>query len=981
MPENNSRRLKKLSREALPGKRFVRVFVLLLIGLGFGSGVVSADYIGPNRTYTIQQATGCRLVFSGSGAACSGYLGDPCTCSISCGDCLRPDLSCSGIPESQVNFQCGSSGFGEIDRYVSYTTVTISHPPAVASTIWSCPISGDNGWCQSQYTVQLNGSDPLSGYYITALEGTLDGAPFFADGQTSISFLLGEGAHHLDFWALSSYGDSSYHKIEDYYIDTQVPVIDASLNGTAGDNNWFVSDTVLSVLFSDPTPGSGLAGTAASANGTGVDVSVPVTFPEGIYALQLDARDVAGLTSQVLYTLMVDTTAPALTANQPPAESGIYMNGSVIFSGSSADATSGVNRIEVAPDGVNWQPAALNPDGSWTLDWDSSVKPDSTYTPLVASTDNAGNRTEITLQSITLDNSAPAMSLTAAWYIWETGHASVRDTRSGIERIELSIRDDQNRWPATGWQFETDHLEYDINWNRQFEDGTWAPTGNYQVLLQAWDRLGNERYITGRIYIPAAGETPIATRQGIIIAGVLEETAEPTVEGTPAVGMGTTQESTLTPTRTQMAVAISGGAAQTVFTAADASSSEAPKNATPLSAGILWGAAAVAAGAAAAIVSAKQLKETRAKEEAKIYEKIREGIARRWDQMVARLEAANEEQRQKRLYETALIDLNIKIQRGMIAKEDAEAQAEKIRLYYSTGGHAMNDIPTTVDYSDQVKTFREGEAASNDSYQQYLAEKFREAEQESIDSFEEYQVELEIPSNPSRPNVFSPVTSSIAIEKKSVSTSISSPGPNVFTPVTSAKAMEETKSINSSIIYDFFLGAGKEIVRANTWLLAVTIPKSVEYYQPSSSESSATLLGRVFGDFLTLLMGIAEVTIGIGGSGVGIVVSCGTTLCLTSGGVLVAGAVITTVGGLTVVSGATAIGENYYNFSHDGRSSSNAKQNSQFDAAVKEIEKKIGRKLSHDEIHQILHHELHYYSNPGYDEIVEIGVDLFGGSE
>ncbi len=398
--------------KAKPGKWVARLFVFFLISLGFGSGVVAADYIGPNRTYTVEEPTSCGYRYSASGYDCSsqGYTGVSCTCNITCDDCLTPSLNCISLPQESVRNECGR-GFSHDDTWVNSRTITISHPPAVASTVWSCPISGDNGWCQSQFAVQLYAVDPLSGYYITALEGLLDSVPFFANAVDTISFWIGEGAHHLDFWALSSYGDSSTHFIENYFVDTRPPQINATLSGTPGDNNWFVTDTTLTVLYSDPVPGSGLASNSATSNGMLIDVSVPVTFPEGVYDLEIDVRATAGLTAQTLYTLMVDTTAPALSANQPPPESGIYMNGSVIFSGMTSDATSGVNRIEVAPDGVNWQPATLNPDGSWILDWDSSVKPDDTYTPRVASTDNAGNRTEISLQPITLDNSAPPYSL------------------------------------------------------------------------------------------------------------------------------------------------------------------------------------------------------------------------------------------------------------------------------------------------------------------------------------------------------------------------------------------------------------------------------------------------------------------------------------------------------------------------------------------------------------------------------------------
>jgi len=60
-----------------------------------------------------------------------------------------------------------------------------------------------------------------------------------------------------------------------------------------------------------------------------------------------------------------------------------------------------------------------------------------------------------------------------------------------------------------------------------------------------------------------------------------------------------------------------------------------------------------------------------------------------------------------------------------------------------------------------------------------------------------------------------------------------------------------------------------------------------------------------------------------------------------------------------------------------GRPRSNVEQNKQFDAAVREIERRIGRKLSKDEIRE-LHNALHDEGNPGYNEIVQVGLELFG---
>ncbi len=625
---------------------------------------------------------------------------------------------------------------------------------------------------------------------IILIEGTRNGEQFACPAVTCTVPML-EGSNALTFWAISTYGDSSRMGTLTVLQDTQAPQISAGISGTMGDNNWFVSDAVLSVAYSDAVPGSGISSTSALINGTLTDVSTPVTLPEGVYTIQLDVRDGAGLTAQVIQTAWVDTTAPALSANQPPPESGVYMNGNVAFTGTTSDVTSGVNRIEVAPDGVNWAPATLNPDGSWNLNWDSSVKPDDTYTPRVASTDNAGNRTEISLQPITLDNSAPAMSLTSSWYIWETGHASVRDTRSGIERIELSVRDEQNRWPATGWQFETDHLEYDINWNRQFEDGTWAPTGSYQVLLQAWDRLGNERYITGRIYIPGAGETPVITSQGIVSAGVMEETPQPTLEGTPAVILPKVEPLTPSPEASKTPASLSFSSVPVVPITSSTDSSTTPPI---VDSNLLWGASAAAAALAATAyaLSRKEEKEAERKrqEEQSLAEanaKVGASEATKTANYIAKrtLEdklgipitsdivacSAGLKGLYQNIVNTILGNPTEEIDEDLLSEigndltryfndqpienggQTAPASVSWSEFVSTPVGPTLDDVPAAVDYSNLVSLFNQGEAGSNADYDEY------QAYHDKMDNVEE---QTEIVSVPRAKNLFTNIATLIS---------------------------------------------------------------------------------------------------------------------------------------------------------------------------------------------------------------------------
>jgi hypothetical protein len=101
-----------------------------------------------------------------------------------------------------------------------------------------------------------------------------------------------------------------------------------------------------------------------------------------------------------------------------------------------------------------------------------------------------------------------------------------------------------------------------------------------------------------------------------------------------------------------------------------------------------------------------------------------------------------------------------------------------------------------------------------------------------------------------------------------------------------------------------------EFARTNNWMGAVVSPSVAQSLAPSVAESDAMLAGRVVGDVLTIAVGIAEVSGGIGVAGGGIAVGCGTTLCLASAPAAAAGLAISGYGVGTALSGAGGLGEN-----------------------------------------------------------------------
>jgi RHS repeat-associated protein len=109
---------------------------------------------------------------------------------------------------------------------------------------------------------------------------------------------------------------------------------------------------------------------------------------------------------------------------------------------------------------------------------------------------------------------------------------------------------------------------------------------------------------------------------------------------------------------------------------------------------------------------------------------------------------------------------------------------------------------------------------------------------------------------------------------------------------------------------EFFMGLSMEFTRTNNWVGAIASPSVAESLASSPGESDAMMIGRAVGDVLTIAVGVAEVSGGIGLAGGGAVVGCGATLCLASAPALAAGVAVAGYGVGTSVSGAAALGEN-----------------------------------------------------------------------
>jgi hypothetical protein len=139
--------------------------------------------------------------------------------------------------------------------------------------------------------------------------------------------------------------------------------------------------------------------------------------------------------------------------------------------------------------------------------------------------DRAGNDSDVSTISLTVDNAPPAVSITEWWWIWESGTLKVSSNHFPIATIQVTIRDPQKRWKEVVLEFDPGRNSYLVKWDRRFGDGTLAPAGEYPVLAVACDVNGLCGQDTGRIVIPematsTATLTPYPTETSTLMPSI-----------------------------------------------------------------------------------------------------------------------------------------------------------------------------------------------------------------------------------------------------------------------------------------------------------------------------------------------------------------------------------------------------------------------------------------------------------------------------
>jgi hypothetical protein len=231
-----------------------------------------------------------------------------------------------------------------------------------------------------------------------------------------------EGEHTVTVTATDAAGNIGSASVT-YSVDNTPPVTEIGLNGTVGNNGWFVSDVNVTLTATDVNGCSGVKEIRCILD-AGTEVVYVDTFKitEGIHTLVYWAVDnVGNKEPNHSQEIKIDKTAPTITASRSPAANSYgWNNVNVTVSFETSDALSGVD------------PATDPPD---------VVLPDEGAGQYVTGTvyDLAGNSASATVSDINIDKTAPVVTITAptegAEYLLNqnvSANWSAEDALSGI---------------------------------------------------------------------------------------------------------------------------------------------------------------------------------------------------------------------------------------------------------------------------------------------------------------------------------------------------------------------------------------------------------------------------------------------------------------------------------------------------------------------------------------------------------------------
>ncbi|MCX8174295.1 MAG: DNRLRE domain-containing protein [Thermoplasmata archaeon] len=227
-----------------------------------------------------------------------------------------------------------------------------------------------------------------------------------------------------------------------YSIDTTPPVTTATLTGTLGNNNWYISSVIMTLTPTDPSPSGGgpLTTYCRINNGSYTPYTSPVSFySDGEYFVNYYSVDGAGNQEapKSIY-FRIDTTAPTTTHTLTgTGGNNNWYSSDVVCTLSGTDALSGMAGVYYSMDGA--------PETPYTSPF--VISSPGIHTLVYYGRDNAGNSESQHTVEIKIDKDLPTTNhalsgtiSTDGWYLSDvTCTLNGTDPTSGIYRILYRI--------------------------------------------------------------------------------------------------------------------------------------------------------------------------------------------------------------------------------------------------------------------------------------------------------------------------------------------------------------------------------------------------------------------------------------------------------------------------------------------------------------------------------------------------------------
>jgi hypothetical protein len=423
-------------------RRWILSFVIIL-ALALATPVL-ANYVGPNRTVTETNTT-CKVVLN----ECryveeKGEWKYKTTNTWSCSLESKPWETYSN-DSRPCNDNTHTPGYEYWSKEDVTTTQTVTYPPAtITGSLENC--THRNGWCITVPQLSMEGIEPVDGYRIFSIEGTLNGQNFACMGPRC-TVQLKQGQNDFAFWALSTFVtlDSSEMDMLSAKVDSKPPTITSSMTGLQGSNGWYLGPITFNGSAADAT--SGLVKITCDLDGAALsDCDMIRIKGDGPHLLHVLARDYALHVQEITLTPSIDSQNPTLSAFIDGTLGSNNWHTAATLNASGADASpgSGLATFEYNLDGSGW--TAFPASGTLNL-------ADGPHIVDLRAADNAG-RSVSSSTSFGLDTRAPNVSLDSAgtfgsndWYITSPMlTASASDDTSGLDSFEYSL--DNGAWAA-----------------------------------------------------------------------------------------------------------------------------------------------------------------------------------------------------------------------------------------------------------------------------------------------------------------------------------------------------------------------------------------------------------------------------------------------------------------------------------------------------------------------------------------------------